>query len=412
MEGITIKRANDNDVFSNKMDYEDVSRNAVGKLFDGIKAKPETLVSGYKDFSVKNKENTGQNRYDKRGTALKPDNEMESSNRFNKVRGKNNTKFKEPEPDLEPNDYFDDYASSVSNMAQDNQPTPRDDNRATSIRTPKILSDLSQTPSSHSAILRELQEKIQLEKQDTERVRSAMKPAISTGDSKIQKVTLGHTGNLNEVVDDEDYEMSLYRKPAQRDVRNVQNRPPSNPNFQKKVYPKPNISNLMKPKKEEGFKLSAAPRPLKIAVLSVFVVILIVLAALIFKINSDNTALDQALSTEENSPYAAKISALELGVERLEQRIAELTVQVDKLNTLVLPEESLPPQDPDAPDATDGTNTATGDRTYTVKGGDSLSKIATEFYGSSSEANINKIKAANGLTSNNIRAGNTLKIPQ
>ena len=46
--------------------------------------------------------------------------------------------------------------------------------------------------------------------------------------------------------------------------------------------------------------------------------------------------------------------------------------------------------------------------TYTVKSGDSLSKIASRYRG----VTVNDIKAANGLKSDAIRAGQKLKIPQ
>lgn len=53
------------------------------------------------------------------------------------------------------------------------------------------------------------------------------------------------------------------------------------------------------------------------------------------------------------------------------------------------------------------------DTTYTIKSGDTLSKIARNFYGVSNSANIQKIANANNISNPNIiRAGATIKIPR
>lgn len=49
---------------------------------------------------------------------------------------------------------------------------------------------------------------------------------------------------------------------------------------------------------------------------------------------------------------------------------------------------------------------ATGEQTYTVKSGDTLSKIATHF-----GTTVKAIRAANGLTTDKIKVGDKLKIP-
>lgn len=63
------------------------------------------------------------------------------------------------------------------------------------------------------------------------------------------------------------------------------------------------------------------------------------------------------------------------------------------------------------PAASGDTTAAVAGTTYTVKRGDSLSKIAKKVYGSASQKNINKIKTANSLKSDVIREGQKLKIP-
>jgi len=61
------------------------------------------------------------------------------------------------------------------------------------------------------------------------------------------------------------------------------------------------------------------------------------------------------------------------------------------------------------------TNLQSGSACYTVKSGDSLSKIANSFYGSGSASNVNKIYYSNmttiGSNPNIIRPGQKLYIP-
>ena len=57
-------------------------------------------------------------------------------------------------------------------------------------------------------------------------------------------------------------------------------------------------------------------------------------------------------------------------------------------------------------------NSAQGQQTHTVVGNQNLYRIAIQYYGNGSPENVNKIKAANGLTSNNISNGQHLVIPR
>ena len=61
------------------------------------------------------------------------------------------------------------------------------------------------------------------------------------------------------------------------------------------------------------------------------------------------------------------------------------------------------------------TDMKSGAACYTVQSGDSLSKIATKFYGSGSSSNVNKIYYSNqttiGSNPNLIYAGQKLYIP-
>ena len=51
-------------------------------------------------------------------------------------------------------------------------------------------------------------------------------------------------------------------------------------------------------------------------------------------------------------------------------------------------------------------DTASGETTYTVKSGDTLGKLATEFH-----TTVKAIQAANDLTDTRIKVGQKLKIP-
>ncbi|MDU4967909.1 MAG: LysM peptidoglycan-binding domain-containing protein, partial [Staphylococcus epidermidis] len=53
-----------------------------------------------------------------------------------------------------------------------------------------------------------------------------------------------------------------------------------------------------------------------------------------------------------------------------------------------------------------------GQQSHTVYGQENLYRIAIQYYGEGTQANVDKIKRANGLSSNNIHNGQTLVIPQ
>ena len=53
-----------------------------------------------------------------------------------------------------------------------------------------------------------------------------------------------------------------------------------------------------------------------------------------------------------------------------------------------------------------------GQQSHTVNGQENLYRIAIQYYGSGTQENVDKIKRANGLNSNNIHNGQTLVIPQ
>ena len=67
---------------------------------------------------------------------------------------------------------------------------------------------------------------------------------------------------------------------------------------------------------------------------------------------------------------------------------------------------------PDAPAAGGAATTTAGEpRTYTVQSGDTLSRVAEMFYGASNPELWERIRAANGMTNDNLRPGTVLIIP-
>ena len=53
-----------------------------------------------------------------------------------------------------------------------------------------------------------------------------------------------------------------------------------------------------------------------------------------------------------------------------------------------------------------------GQQTHVVSGNENLYRIAIQYYGEGTVENVNKLKQANGLSSNNISNGQKLIIPQ
>lgn len=151
------------------------------------------------------------------------------------------------------------------------------------------------------------------------------------------------------------------------------------------------------------------------------VVVLIIFTALIIKINTINAAYAKAQTTIEDFSETEK--ALQQALIENESLAGKITVLEDVIEQYrsVLP-QSLESSDAasgsengdEAADANNGTtqanNSSTGQTTtYTVVSGDSLSKLSTRFYGTSSQ--YQKIMDANGLTDVNLQIGQILIIP-
>ncbi|MCL2462684.1 MAG: LysM peptidoglycan-binding domain-containing protein, partial [Defluviitaleaceae bacterium] len=172
---------------------------------------------------------------------------------------------------------------------------------------------------------------------------------------------------------------------------------------------------------------------LKIIFAVTAIVFLIVLIFLCVKINSLNKQLNTALAANAASGDSA---TLQLANDQLTQQNTDLKNQVNtltqQLNGLgaqpgdnTQPTDGTPATAPPAtsspggstpatakPDATTTPASPGAGKTYTVVGGDTLSKIAQNEYGSSSKDNIQKIVDANGITDpNSLKVGQVLTIP-
>jgi nucleoid-associated protein YgaU len=117
----------------------------------------------------------------------------------------------------------------------------------------------------------------------------------------------------------------------------------------------------------------------------------------------------------DNENLLGQVQTLEAENQELEGRIANISSQE--------PQQTFGPDEtpdnpivtnpsPDDAPAPEATPAPAGGKTYTVVSGDSLAKIAGREYGNQSQANIDKIANANGITNpNSLQIGQQLIIP-
>ncbi len=230
-----------------------------------------------------------------------------------------------------------------------------------------------------------------------------------------------------QLMDDLDHDMSIYsrQKPVNRERKAAPN--PS-AEFYAKRKPKPEIRAVEKPEKYEKHPKASEPRRqsepkgaepnlflFKTAVSLAFVLILMVLAAVVFKVNSNLEFLQQFEKTAEEGGLSAEtIKAMREESAQLRSTVEGLTLQLEEIQqklgsgqtNYVEDSTEAPPSNPsEAGDQNEG-----GETTYTVKSGDSLSRISSKFYGTTN--GYQKIKDANNLKSDNLTAGQVLVIPK
>jgi HAMP domain-containing protein len=162
--------------------------------------------------------------------------------------------------------------------------------------------------------------------------------------------------------------------------------------------------------------------PLKNIVIAIAVfVVLIIFTFLIIQLNGANSRYAQAQSELELAKNdKAALTDLQIEsdgykseAERLAQEVETLQQEIDALRGSNAPIDGEGPVA--LPPAPEGGNPPPGEsgstnapQTYTVKAGDSLSKIAERFYGNN---DYERIKEANGLTSDDLSIGKELIIP-
>jgi len=155
------------------------------------------------------------------------------------------------------------------------------------------------------------------------------------------------------------------------------------------------------------------------------IVVLVLIVVLIVKINSLNADLAKVqndIDTKVGEKVSEGLTQKDIEIDGYKDRIKELEDENKALreSQSPAPVDGVEPQDPANPAGSDNpppittpvnTNPPGETTTYTVVSGDNLSKIALRYYGSDSRANVNKIKEANGLTSDTINVGLKLIIP-
>jgi len=146
------------------------------------------------------------------------------------------------------------------------------------------------------------------------------------------------------------------------------------------------------------------------------VIIIFTMVSLVIKINTVNARLaekiDELAKVDDRS---AEYEQIRIENDGLKQEVTDLQLEVDELKSQLdenRPESSTSVPSENNPPPASSANTLPSDGeagTYTVQPGDTLSKIANQFYGNSAE--YQRIMDANGLTNTNILVGQTLRIP-
>lgn len=140
-------------------------------------------------------------------------------------------------------------------------------------------------------------------------------------------------------------------------------------------------------------------------------ILLLILTYLVFQVSSLNKEIDVNLTQlAEYTSIRQDYESLKIENDGLSQQIASLNSQIQSVNNGNNSSASTDTT------ASSGTSSGTsGDlpepepTIYTVKSGDTLSSISSAMYGVSSE--YDKIKTANGLTSDTLKVGQKLVIP-
>lgn len=153
---------------------------------------------------------------------------------------------------------------------------------------------------------------------------------------------------------------------------------------------------------------------LKVALAIVSCVFLVILAVMVFKINSTSAQLKEAdAKLKAVSDNEVQLETLKMEKDALKEERDRLQMENDELRSASVgapqegSEEGLD-ADADGSESNEA-GTSSGERIHTVAQGDTLTKISQQYYGAPDQ--YDKIKQANNLTSNDLSVGQRLRIP-
>lgn len=165
---------------------------------------------------------------------------------------------------------------------------------------------------------------------------------------------------------------------------------------------------------------------LKLIFFGTFIIILVTLAFLVYRLNSVTTQLEQMQASENTTEYphinidtliaqneelAEQVIALENTLTSLQQQIegsnveqgtSQINASAPNINQETVNEQSV--------NQSSGTSPSTNNITHIVQAGQNLSTISEQFYGTSNE--FQRIIEANNLQTDNLYVGQVLIIPQ
>jgi len=158
----------------------------------------------------------------------------------------------------------------------------------------------------------------------------------------------------------------------------------------------------------------------KMAVGAVIIIVLIIMTALVFRVNSVNAQLAEANNKlaragDDSADYQRMLienGGLKEQIDELEKEIERVTALLETSTPISqTPNPVTPGVETQPPQATPGTGVQqpANSTTYVVQRGDTLSSIAQRYYGNSGE--YRRIMDANNLTNTNIFPGQPLIIP-
>ncbi len=358
----------------NTLDYynEDMSRKAVGKLFDALnQPKPQ-------------------------------DDEMPYEHTYEQPDELNST--------ADPEYFIDDLT---------------DFKRHESAFEPKLESNLESKAKPNSELKREYEKEKYSEREAAKesnpiQQEPRIKPKISSNEQIsgqfIEKLVSKDESSSKRILDDFEYDLSIYRQKTSSSRRERNDGDFSSGGSSGRKHERSNEDERF-----EAASSSALSPLIKFGALAVFVVMLLILFVLIYKYNANNNMLKEANKTiEETNGEQGEITKLKLQNDELTQKLNEINTELDSIKEQVSG-FSASSTETDASQNSNSTESnpqtpapsnvnSNGDTVYVVKQGDNLSKISKLFYGNLTD--YSKIMKANNLSSDSLVVGQVLVIPK